>query len=300
MAYFTHFSPRPASFTSPRPASPGRPRTTQWTTCAMLPLGLPVLAAALLPSRPTLAPSRRGGVPVASAGGSRSVASDGSWLRRVLDRDEQDRFTLATVLHQSREEAEQDRTELTYGEFDLDGFHHALDCAVEGLPDLRRCTFCDLGSGAGRLVLAAAARYPWAKCVGIEALPELHHMAGRLHALAIDAAATADEFCALSPCEFRALEVSPATAAEALGAVDVLFAFSTCFDDVALAGAGEPNPNPNPSPNPNPNPNTSVRRRRGPRRPPGGGPAPRRARGHRRLDAAQQGRARRGRDEARG
>ena len=36
-------------------------------------------------------------------------------------------------------------------------------------------------------------------------------------------AATADEFCALSPCEFRALEVSPATAAEALGAVDVLF-----------------------------------------------------------------------------
>ena len=177
----------------------------------MLQLGLPVLAAALLPSRPALAPSRRGGVPVASAGGSRSVASDGGWLRRVLDQDEQDRFTLATVLHQSREEAEQDRTELTYGEFDLDGFHHALDCAVDGLPDLRRCTFCDLGSGAGRLVLAAAARYPWAKCVGIEALPELHHMAGRLHALAIDAAATADEFCALSPCEFRALEVSPAT-----------------------------------------------------------------------------------------
>ena len=180
----------------------------------MLPLGLPVLAAALLPSRPALAPSRRGGVPVASAGGSRSVASDGGWLRRVLDRDEQDRFTLATVLHQSREEAEQDRTELTYGEFDLDGFHHALDCAVDGLPDLHRCTFCDLGSGAGRLVLAAAARYPWAKCVGIEALPELHHMAGRLHALAIDAAATADEFCALSPCEFRALEVSPATLPE--------------------------------------------------------------------------------------
>ena len=83
-------------------------------------------------------------------------------------------------------------------------------------------------------MLAAAARYPWAKCVGIEALPELHHMAGRLHALAIDAAA-AEDGGALSPCEFRALEVSPATAAEALGAVDVLFAFSTCFDDVALA-----------------------------------------------------------------
>ena len=35
---------------------------------------------------------------------------------------------------------------------------------------------------------------------------------------------------------FRELEVSPETAEEALGAVDVLFAFSTCFDDVALAG----------------------------------------------------------------
>ena len=194
-----------------------------------------LLALALLPSRPPVAPSCRGGVPVASDGGSLSVASDGSWLRGVLEQDEQDRFTLATLLHHSREVAEQDRTELTYGEFDLDGFHEALDCAVDGLPDLRRCTFCDLGSGAGRLVLAAAARYPWEKCVGIEALPDLHHMAGLLHAVAIDAAAEADG-AALSPCEFRELEVSPETAEEALGSVDVLFAFSTCFDDVALAG----------------------------------------------------------------
>lgn len=159
-----------------------------------------LLALALLPSRPPVAPSCRGGVPVASDGGSLSVASDGSWLRGVLEQDEQDRFTLATLLHHSREVAEQDRTELTYGEFDLDGFHEALDCAVDGLPDLRRCTFCDLGSGAGRLVLAAAARYPWEKCVGIEALPDLHHMAGLLHAVAIDAAAEADG-AALSPCE---------------------------------------------------------------------------------------------------
>ena len=158
-------------------------------------------AFALLPSRPApIAPSCRGGVPIASEGGSLSVASDGSWLRGVLDQDEQDRFTLATLLHHSREVAEQDRTELTYGEFDLDGFHEALDYAVDGLPDLRRCTFCDLGSGAGRLVLAAAARYPWEKCVGIEALPDLHRMSGLLHAVAIDAAAEADG-AALSPCE---------------------------------------------------------------------------------------------------
>ena len=48
-----------------------------------------------------------------------------------------------------------------------------------------------------------------------------------------DDAAGADH--ALSPCEFQALEVSAATASEALQAVDVLFAFSTCFDDVTLA-----------------------------------------------------------------
>ena len=165
-------------------------------------VGVHLAFALLLPSRPPVAPSCRGGVPVASDGGSLSVASDSTWLRGVLDQDEQDRFTLATHLHHSREVAEQDRTELTYGEFDLDGFHEALDCAVDGLPDLSRCTFCDLGSGAGRLVLAAAARYPWERCIGIEALPDLHHMAGLLHAVAIDAAAEAGG-AALSPCEHR-------------------------------------------------------------------------------------------------
>ena len=166
-----------------------------------------MLLHGLLPSRSPAAPSSRGGVPFASDGSSLSVASDDRWLRAVLDQDEQDRFTLATLLHHSREVAQQDRTELTYGEFDLDGFHEALDCAVDGLPDLRRCTFCDLGSGAGRLVLAAAARYPWERCVGIEALPDLHHMAGLLHAVAIDAAAEADG-ATLSPCMCASMHVS--------------------------------------------------------------------------------------------
>lgn len=175
--------------------------------------------AAFLPLAATILPSRlvlRGGVAVASGSGSLCVASDGSWLRGVLDQDEQDRFTIATLLHSEREAAQQDRTELTYGEFDLHGFYEALDCAVDGLPDLQSCTFCDLGSGAGRLVLAAAARYPWARCVGIEALPDLHHMAGMLHTTAVDAAAEAGGDAALSPCEFRQLEVSPETAEEAL------------------------------------------------------------------------------------
>ena len=175
--------------------------------------------AAFLPLAATILPSRlvlRGGVAVASGSGSLSIASDGSWLRGVLDQDEQDRFTIATLLHSEREAAQQDRTELTYGEFDLHGFYEALDCAVDGLPDLQSCTFCDLGSGAGRLVLAAAARYPWARCVGIEALRDLHHMAGMLHTTAVAASAEVGGDAALSPCEFRQLEVSPETAEEAL------------------------------------------------------------------------------------
>ena len=172
-------------------------------------------------------------VATSSSGSSATnEALDDMWLRAVLDPTEGDRFALACSLQGTREEEDQDRLELTYGEFDLDGFHEVLAMAVDGLPDLRSKCFCDFGSGAGRLVLAAAARYPWARCVGIEALPQLHEMAELLHAKVVDAAG-ADH--ALSPCEFQALEVSAATASEALQAVDVLFAFSTCFDDVTLA-----------------------------------------------------------------
>ena len=63
----------------------------------------------------------------------------------------------------------------TYGEFDLDLFTLLLDRASVQEGD----TFVDLGSGAGRLVLAAALLKPqvWERCAGVELLELLHKQA---------------------------------------------------------------------------------------------------------------------------
>ena len=76
----------------------------------------------------------------------------------------------------------------TYGEFDLEFFAALLDRARElrdgGTADSHGPrgwadeVFCDLGSGAGRLVVAAAALHPTMKlCRGIEILPGMHSFA---------------------------------------------------------------------------------------------------------------------------
>jgi hypothetical protein len=81
--------------------------------------------------------------------------------------------------------------EFTYGEFDVDFFGMLLDKSWEhylegmsdrdeqhsGLTPWRNKTFCDIGSGAGRLVLSAAALHPVFKlCRGLEILDGLHNM----------------------------------------------------------------------------------------------------------------------------
>ena len=67
---------------------------------------------------------------------------------------------------------------LAYGEFDFYFFAELLDRASKYVdPECRQNswngkTFCDLGSGTGRLVLAGAALHPgWKLCRGIELLP---------------------------------------------------------------------------------------------------------------------------------
>jgi tRNA G46 methylase TrmB len=73
--------------------------------------------------------------------------------------------------------------EFTYGEFPLPLFGELVDraaCYAAACPDGRRsdAEFLDLGSGAGRLVLAAAAMSnPWKRCRGVEYLPSLHLLA---------------------------------------------------------------------------------------------------------------------------
>jgi hypothetical protein len=73
--------------------------------------------------------------------------------------------------------------EFTYGEFPLPLFGELVDraaCYAAACPGGRRADaeFLDLGSGAGRLVLAAAAMSnPWKRCRGVEYLPSLHLLA---------------------------------------------------------------------------------------------------------------------------
>jgi hypothetical protein len=78
--------------------------------------------------------------------------------------------------------------QFTYGEFDFYFFAELLDRAVSWMNDTQRESddddplsppvFCDLGSGTGRLVFAAAALHPeWQLCRGIELLPGISHSA---------------------------------------------------------------------------------------------------------------------------
>ena len=84
---------------------------------------------------------------------------------------------------------------LTYGEFPLDFFARVTDraCVLAGIDDAQHGgVFCDVGSGAGRLVLWAAATRAWSSVHGVELLPSLHAaaMEKRAAASALDEAGT--------------------------------------------------------------------------------------------------------------
>lgn len=78
---------------------------------------------------------------------------------------------------------------LTYGEFDLHALAQLLETALQVADEesssstssssssWRDCVFTDIGSGTGRMVLAAAALHPWRLCRGIELLPGIHNTA---------------------------------------------------------------------------------------------------------------------------
>ncbi|CAJ1967773.1 unnamed protein product [Cylindrotheca closterium] len=77
-------------------------------------------------------------------------------------------------------EGEDPPQEFVYGEFDIEFFCNVLERARQLHPnqaDDSPLTFCDLGSGTGRLVLVAAALYPWKLVRGIELLPGIHEQA---------------------------------------------------------------------------------------------------------------------------
>ena len=116
-------------------------------------------------------------------------------------------------------------TALTYGEYDLGFFAQCVDCALEGVKS-SHLTFVDVGSGVGRLVLAAATLWPerFSRCAGVE-------FAAELHRLACDADGRVSEL--LSDASSR--QFICGDAAEALGEggcladAHILFAYSSAF-----------------------------------------------------------------------
>lgn len=116
--------------------------------------------------------------------------------------------------------------ENTYGEFPLELFSELVDRAAHhsdavGGTDRSRATFCDLGSGAGRLALYAATTAAWERCRGVELLTSLHDTAEAKLEQA------AREGLLLCPCAFENLSWDDE--ALDLSGVDVLFAYSTAF-----------------------------------------------------------------------
>jgi hypothetical protein len=123
----------------------------------------------------------------------------------------------------------------TYGEFDLDFFTTLLALAKPRAGEI----FCDLGSGCGRLVIAAAlSGYGFSNAIGIELLDELHKLAaGSLRTLE-PIIATTDELD-LSPCEFFAGDGNELIAQlvqqvedEAARPTWTIFSYTTCMPSV--------------------------------------------------------------------
>jgi hypothetical protein len=69
--------------------------------------------------------------------------------------------------------------QFTYGEFDVFFFAQLLDRALDhyDVKSWEDKVFTDIGSGTGRIVLAAAALHPWKLCRGVEVLEGIHNVA---------------------------------------------------------------------------------------------------------------------------
>ena len=116
--------------------------------------------------------------------------------------------------------------EFVYGEFDAALFSRLLDLAGATDGD----NFVDVGSGVGRIVLAAALCKPeLADCHGIEILPELHEAAimarQRFETLP-------PPLCdqPIAPCQYSCIDLYSDAAAAALQAADIAFSYSVTWE----------------------------------------------------------------------
>lgn len=146
------------------------------------------------------------------------VSSNRAYGRQALSERE--------VTEESRFSAR--RKELTYGEFDLDFFFELLRAARPQPSEM----FVDVGSGCGRLVLAAALARDWEQAAGIELLGGLHAMAERTHAALRDASEA--DGIPLAPCSFvhGEAEAGLRRLITPTGARAVVFVYASCWPSV--------------------------------------------------------------------
>lgn len=120
----------------------------------------------------------------------------------------------------------------TYGEFDFYFFAEILDKACTFLDEKSNVVFTDLGSGTGRLVLAAAALHPkWKLCRGVEVLEAIHALASEnvpSHLEDGDEIAAIEMICGSF--------TSPYTY---FGDSNLIFCFSSCLGSEILTGLAE-------------------------------------------------------------
>lgn len=113
---------------------------------------------------------------------------------------------------------------MVYGEFDLNFFAHLIELAAPARGD----EFLDIGSGAGRLVLAAALLHPgvWGNCHGIE-------ISSPLHDAAIAARVAFEDLQPqppIAPCEFTCASVlDDGSGSAALGGAGVAFSYAVTW-----------------------------------------------------------------------
>mmetsp|Transcript_36492 Transcript_36492/g.145880 ORF Transcript_36492/g.145880 Transcript_36492/m.145880 type:complete len:200 (+) Transcript_36492:2096-2695(+) len=114
---------------------------------------------------------------------------------------------------------------LTYGEYDLDLFTKLLDRASPAQGD----TFLDLGSGCGRLVLAAWMLYDhWKRCFGVEIVDPLHKESIAKYGDLREHLASLEVPCPTASVDFIMGDLNETDFSEA----DVVFCYSTTWDSV--------------------------------------------------------------------
>ena len=152
------------------------------------------------------------------------------------------------------EKGESPPQEFTYGEFDVEFFSLLLDRAWDlyqaGSDEMsdpwQNKTFIDIGSGAGRLVLSAAALHPsWRLCRGLEILEGIHNTSTEILGICQDTDLErsqagiqgsiphvlrgngSEAYLPMAPIEFACGSFT--NPYEYIGDADVAFVFSSCM-----------------------------------------------------------------------